>query len=348
MARLSVAEMEVALALSVEIKTIRVDGDSAFGATLERVRTFLELDNLLLWCPQERTKGWGIERLEATGFPTATAARLEGLLLDYLQHAPYRFWFFDPLYPESDQRDRVVDSIELVGANAYRASPVFRELIEPLGFAKAREVRALICEGRSLLGWIGSLHSAPLHPEQRMRLNALLPALSLRLAADRALRTRTQTSATITAALDRIRPPAFVVGANGEILAANRSGRSRLDTERASSTQELDAVLRGQSVEYAERIALRGSGVPPALLIISPDQSVSYVEESVMRASQEWGLTARQCEVLRLIVRGHSTAAIAEQLGVGERAIELHVTVLLERARASSRTGLVASVLAPS
>lgn len=346
MARLSVAEMELALALSVDIKTVRVDGDGAFGATLERVRTFLELDNLLLWCPQERTKGWGVERLETAGFQSAT--QFSDRLVEYLQHAPYRFWFFDPIYPESDQRDRVVDTIELVGSNAYRSSAIFSDVIEPLGLVNRREVRALICDGRSLVGWIGSLHSAPLHPEQRIRLNALLPALRLRLLADRALRTRASTTAVVAAALDRIRPPAYVVGANGEVLATNRSGRVRLDGDRASSTQELDAVLRGQSVEYAERIALRGSGVAPAMLIITPDRSISYVEESVLRASQEWGLTPRQCDVLRLVVRGHSTAAIAEQLGVGERAIELHVTVLLERARASSRTGLVASVLAPS
>lgn len=345
MARLSVAELEIALALSVEIKTVRVDGDGAFGATLERVRTFLELDNLLLWCPQERTKGWGVERIEAAGFASET--RLAALLIDYLQHAPYRFWFFDPIYPESDQRDRVVDTIELVGTNAYRSSPIFNEVIEPIGLGSGREMRALVCDGRNLVAWIGSLHGSPIHPEQRMRLAALLPALRLRLLADRALRMRAQATAMVSTALDHIRPPAFVVGANGEILAANRSGRARLDADRASSTHELDAVLRGQSVEYAERIALRGCGVPPALLIVTPDRSVSYVEQSVMRASQEWGLTARQCDVLRLIVRGHSTAAIAEQLGVGERAIELHVTVLLERARAMSRTALVASVLAP-
>lgn len=345
LARLNVAEMEIALSLSVEIKTVRVDGDGAFGATLERVRTFLELDNLLLWCPQERTKGWGVERIEATGFPSAS--RLGGLLLDYLQHAPYRFWFFDPIHPESDQRDRVVETIELVGMNAYRSSGIFREVIEPVGLAHKREIRALICDGRNLLGWIGSLHGTPIHPEQRVRLNSLLPALRLRLLADRALRTRTQTNAVIAAALDRIRAPAFILGANGEVIATNHSGRARLDADRASSTLELDAILRGQVVEYAERIALRGSGVPPALLIVTPDRSIGYVEQCVMRASREWGLTARQCDVLRLVVRGNSTAAIAEQLGVGERAIELHVTVLLERAQTTSRTGLVASVLAP-
>lgn len=345
MARLSVAEMEVALALSVEIKTVRVDGDGAFGATLERVRTFLELDNLLLWCPQERTKGWGVERIEATGF--SSASHFSALLLEYLQRAPYRFWFFDPIYPESDQRDRVVDTIELVGTNTYRSAGIVREVIEAFGLTERRELRALVCDGRNLLGWIGALHNGPIHPEQRMRLGALLPALQLRLLADRALRTRAHTVAAADASLDRIRPAAYVVGANGEILAANRSGRARLDSDRAAATQELDALLRGQSSEYSDRIALRGSGVPPALLIVTPDRAVSYVEESVMRASQEWGLTARQCDVLRMVVRGHSTAAIAQQLGVGERAIELHVTVLLERARATSRTALVASVLAP-
>ena len=132
---------------------------ASLGRRSSGFRTFLELDNLLLWCPQERTKGWGVERIEATGF--ASASRLGGLLLDYLQHAPYRFWFFDPIHPESDQRDRVVETIELVGANAYRSSGIYREVIDPVGLAHTREIRALICDGRNLLGldWLAAPHA---------------------------------------------------------------------------------------------------------------------------------------------------------------------------------------------
>lgn len=343
MARLSTAESEVVASLSYELTTIHLDGD-AFGPLLTRIRAFLELDNLLLFCPQERITGWGIERIQADCFPNPS--RCVARLIEFLHHAPYRFWFFDPIHPESDQRDRVVETIELVGATAYRASPIFREVIEPLHLEAHREIRALVCDGPLLLGWIGSLHGSPIAPEQRLRLAALLPALRRRLVADRALRGRELSGSAMASVIDRIRDPAFVVGASGEILIANRLARARLDADRAETLRVLAAGLTSQASGAIERVSLRGASMPPAtLIILGAEHLGDPVDARIERAAEQWRLTPRQRDVLRLIARGHSNGSIAAHLGVGERAIELHVTVLLDRAQSPSRAGLMAVLM---
>ncbi len=322
-----------------EIKAIRLDDDSAFRGTLRRIRAYLELDNLLVFCPQERLRGWGIERIEADGFEDL--ARVIERVIGYLRQAPYRFWFFDPMYPESDQRDRVVDTIELVGNGTYRSSEVFREVIAPLRLVEHREVRVLVCNGSQVLAWIGAFQRTPLTPEQRERFGALLPALHRRLLAERAIRERDRDRATLSAALDRIAQPAFVVGASGDLLAMNHRGRDRLDRHRASVLRELDTARRG----HVERHVLRGIETP-TLLVVGPEAEDRRIEECIQRARRHWGLSTRQLEVLRLLARGDSEPTIANQLDISQRAVDLHLAVLLERAQARSVTTLVHSLLA--
>jgi DNA-binding NarL/FixJ family response regulator len=58
-----------------------------------------------------------------------------------------------------------------------------------------------------------------------------------------------------------------------------------------------------------------------------------------------WQLTPRQGEVLGLVSRGLANATIAAALGCGDRAVELHLTALFDRAGVESRAALVARVL---
>lgn len=51
--------------------------------------------------------------------------------------------------------------------------------------------------------------------------------------------------------------------------------------------------------------------------------------------------TARQLDVLRLVVEGLGNRAIAERLAISERTVECHMTGLLTKFRARSRAELV-------
>ena len=59
-------------------------------------------------------------------------------------------------------------------------------------------------------------------------------------------------------------------------------------------------------------------------------------------ATERWGLTAREAQVVALLAEGEANKAIARRLGVGPRTIEVHVTAILRKAKADCRARLVA------
>lgn len=59
------------------------------------------------------------------------------------------------------------------------------------------------------------------------------------------------------------------------------------------------------------------------------------------RRATDVGPTARQLEVLSLIARGRQNKHIADELGIAERTVKLHVTALLDALGASNRTHLL-------
>ncbi|NUP11359.1 MAG: helix-turn-helix transcriptional regulator [Polyangiaceae bacterium] len=62
----------------------------------------------------------------------------------------------------------------------------------------------------------------------------------------------------------------------------------------------------------------------------------------VTTATRVWKLTARQADVLRLLVQGRANKEIASDLGCAENTVELHVTQLFRRSGTSSRAQLIA------
>jgi DNA-binding NarL/FixJ family response regulator len=59
------------------------------------------------------------------------------------------------------------------------------------------------------------------------------------------------------------------------------------------------------------------------------------------RPGADAGPTARQLEVLSLIARGRQNKHIADELGIAERTVKLHVTALFDALGASNRTHLL-------
>ncbi|MGE5181252.1 MAG: LuxR C-terminal-related transcriptional regulator, partial [Acidobacteriota bacterium] len=87
-------------------------------------------------------------------------------------------------------------------------------------------------------------------------------------------------------------------------------------------------------------------GAPIGWLAIAAARSRdARLTEAVAVASARWRLSARQQQVLAAVVRGDPTTTIAANLGVSERAIELHITALFDRAGVASRAALVSLVL---
>jgi DNA-binding NarL/FixJ family response regulator len=76
-----------------------------------------------------------------------------------------------------------------------------------------------------------------------------------------------------------------------------------------------------------------------ALLRVAGGEPV-FMQATASTARGAWP-TARQMEVLALVAKGHQNKRIADELGIAERTVKLHITALLDVLGARNRTHLL-------
>ncbi|MGC3997834.1 MAG: LuxR C-terminal-related transcriptional regulator [Anaeromyxobacter sp.] len=142
--------------------------------------------------------------------------------------------------------------------------------------------------------------------------------------------------AALTAALEAIPAPAFLVRKPDVVLYANRRGRALLasDPDRVQAALTGAPGARGPAVFQVDR--------PDHHLVVLPDLE-SNAASKVAVVAQRWGLTPRQTAVLELVAQGESNRTVAARLGCSEKTVELHVSALLAKTHCTSRSQLVAS-----
>ncbi len=345
MAKASKSDTERARAIVAELDVLRLDQPSAITTMLGSMRELLELDGMLCTTPVERTSGWGVDRFDVDNIPNPTKFR--HLTLQYLQHAPRRIGWFDPVRPESEQRNLAFDLGELCTPEEHKASRGYREVLLPIGLHRHHVIRSLICDGGSLLAWFGGFSASAIDRRQRELLNTLVPTLRRRLATEQRLGAVARTSAALEAALEQLGVPAFVVGSNGRVHESNEPGRLLLQTRRSEVSQAVRAALakKASPLEFElTRLGMAGTSEHWLAVLRSKTSSVR-ITQAVARACTRFKLSPRQKDVLALVVQGESNATIATTLGVTERAVELHISAMLERAGVENRASLVSTVL---
>lgn len=305
----------------------RVDGRDPFPDVLVGLRALLGAEATLLYTPRIGTHGLTMERFQDAGAPRG----LRPLVDATLRELPEAL-FYDAIAPRADQRNRVIEATAWIDRDApgtWAASRLRNDVMAPVGLGEHKQLRALICDGPAMLGWFGAFLPTAPTPRQTRMLAAIVPAVQRRLALERGFDGEARTGAALTAALELLGAPAFVVDASGAIHEMNAAGRALLARDRSAT---LALLARG-----GQRTELRVAGLAPHwLVVLSGPRAIST----------RVPLTPRQRQVLELIVAGHTNAAIALQLQVGERAVELHVTALLDRFAVANRASLVAHVLA--
>jgi DNA-binding NarL/FixJ family response regulator len=77
-----------------------------------------------------------------------------------------------------------------------------------------------------------------------------------------------------------------------------------------------------------------------ALLRVAAGEPVFIPESTAPTPPGAWP-TARQMEVLALVAKGHPNKRIADELGIAERTVKLHITALLDVLGGRNRTHLL-------
>src|SRR5262249_7345561 len=158
----------------------------------------------------------------------------------FLSSAPARWTGYDPSRPEPRQRNRVLRPADLVSLEAAQRIPIVRDFFPRFGVSNQDQIRVLVCDGPTLLAWVGAFRPDRFGAREERILGALVPALRRRLALERQLSRSALLAAGLDAALDALGNAAFVLGPGGAIEHTNAIGRQLLET----STREVATSLR--------------------------------------------------------------------------------------------------------
>lgn len=331
-------------ALLDELSVVRPDGSPALAAAIPRLRQLADVESLVCVSPVQSTSGWTLDEFHADNLPNPS--RFRALLTSYLSRAHAIGWF-NPVTPEPEQRNVLLDITDKVPADELGASALYTQVLQPLHLHRHHVLRSLLCDGESLLAWFGAFHPTPFEAAQRALLEAALPALQRRLVIDRQIESAPIVNAALEAVLEQIAGPAYIVSSNGRIHDVNAAGRAMLETRRQELSLTILAALAGDTPPMPiEMIPLASHGVHGHwLAVIRTSANDNRMELAIARAAARLKLTRRQREVLARVVTGESNATIADALEISERAVEQHITALFDRAAVDSRAALVTYVL---
>ena len=291
----------------------------------------------------------GDKRIEFERFTGSSEAgakhvqKVENLLDKPMATGRIDFAAYNPLAPQPEQRNQPL-TLSMVrkwrGDKPIPTSECFPEII---GSHEFDHVRVVVCEGASMLGWVGAIRVEQYSPRELAILQVLTPHLQSRMKIERDMEGVTNSNI-LQAVLDSFAGAAFVLGPTGAVLHANERGIQLWTQDAAQLLSSLrDAVNWPESQNRFQLSPLRMPGMKTHFVAVQRLPGIG-AEQKVEVACRLWSLTRRQRQVLELISIGRSNKAIAAELNIAEVTVETHVTALFARAQVGSRAELIARV----
>ncbi len=244
---------------------------------------------------------------------------------------------FDPSRPEPSQRNTVKHFAP------REQSPKSGALLARHGMAGCWQLRVLVCDGPSLLAWVGVLREEPFTSSERLLLRSLVPTLRDRFRLERQLGGAPLALSALPAVLDAAGTPAFLLRASGGVVLANASARALFDQERLALLDLLRAEASGRGPGRFAITRLALPGCPAYFLAVERPRLPDPGPRAAAFAARH-ALSARQAEVVSLVASGLANKTIAAHLRCAESTIEMHLTAVFARTQAESRADLVARV----
>jgi DNA-binding CsgD family transcriptional regulator len=317
-----------------------LEGDN-MQASLEALGDLLDTDKVFLYTLAQRPEGDDlmIAREATVRYPPARARKIFD---EFLVGRGMSWGAYNAVRPEPAQRDRVLRSGEIAALTSGRSLEVEDVLCRRLGLFGEDTMRVLVCDGPSLLAWVGSTQPDKTTEQQRELFERVVPAFRRRLQFERMVGESSLAVSALTAALEHINASAWVLGTTGRILHANAAGRAQFDRDPTGTSAALDDCTEGRAEARFKVTPLRDSTGPGGHIVVALQEPGNG--DGLANVARRFGLTPAQTRVLERVARGASNAAIAAELKVAERTVEAHVTAILVKAQVPSRAALIVNV----
>ena len=346
MPRLTLLDRQRVRDISAELDALTLAGPTALGLVAPAVRDLLDAEKAAAFSIKIQTDRISLDDVHGVGFD-----------IDSFRHKCDRLFttgtagwtFFDPLRPEAPQRNRALVRRQLERLTGRKSAdlPITTNVLAPMALAEDDLLRALICDGPTLLAWVGALQPAPFERRQQQLLAALIPPLQRRLKLERQFRTMPRTVAALDAALNAIAAPAFIASSRGSIFETNKAGAALLEREGRNVNNALrETIARRPASIRCDVTPLQGGGEPPCFLVVVRAESQEpRLHTALAHLSTRLKLTRREISVLELLSSGMANATMASTLGISEATIEFHVSNLFDKAGVESRSALVGRLI---
>lgn len=362
MARLSGRDEARAADVAASIAELEDRGPGAIDLALPMLRELLNTPIVSGYRLRSSDGGRAeLDYLKFRGLPLSEAAA-RGVFERFFDRMVTRRGFHDPVHPQRKQRNRVVtlpgaredvakkfepvaDRYGLPRQTVQEAAETMWELeacFRSVNLPAHDQLRVLLCEGDTLLAWVGALQPEPFAERQRLLLKRVAAPLRKRLIVERRIGGAGLEHAAMVAALEHIPAAAFLLDGHARVVHANAVGRHRLETQKRATQGALAKALERKQGQPPEMVStkLSGPGLPPLHLVVAGARG-DRVRFAIERASSRWQLTERETQVLAELAAGRSNRDAADQLDASVRTIELHVSSIFRKADADTRSELI-------
>jgi DNA-binding CsgD family transcriptional regulator len=332
--------------LRAELSKYTPGQELSWEAQLQELRDIFGAHNAVLYNPEPLGGHWDLEFSIWVGHHAEQRREAHrGHVRRSSLHAP-SFAAYDPYQVQPNQRNRAL-TVEGLFALEPSASQSHRRVWSAIDAGQEDQLRALVCRGPRLLGWLGLVREERFRPAEVRAFASLIEPVRARLWAERAARAPRDRQGLLEAVLESMPDAALIFDSHGRVELGNAAGLRLLDGNPAeqkllSSLREF--VLRGEQHPEFSVTPLRIHGCPSytlALRIAAADRRFALVE----RACRAFRISGPCAAVLELVAEGRSNKEIAARLKCAEVTVERHLTQLFRASGTSSRAELLARLL---